>query len=68
MRSRHRLLVNYGVVEIIILVQFIYYQLFCKTFSLYTESLYVWYLIKTDISVVLMVNSGSDPHKSNLWN
>jgi hypothetical protein len=35
MRSRRRLLVNYGTMEIVILVRVIfYYQLVCKTFSL----------------------------------
>jgi hypothetical protein len=33
-RSRRRLPVNYGVVELVILARFIYYQLFCKTFLL----------------------------------
>jgi hypothetical protein len=34
MKSRCHLPVNYNVVEIVILAQFYYYQLFCKTFLL----------------------------------
>jgi hypothetical protein len=63
MRSRCRLPVNYGIVEILSKFELFYYQLFCKTFSLYNK----YYDIRLYTLPHYMCGSLSGAHMRRTW-